>query len=294
MRSRLIKIFYIPLLNNLRFLILCISSLVFFSCSSEEEELLASYKDEDLTLRYVLNNIPSNTIDTNSFIAHYTQSWIRNKMLLDKAKMYVHENDIDIVNPVKDYKESLLIHKYHTELLSNQFDTNVSREEIEKYYKKHFEDFILQKDIVKARYVMINNIDSRSSYEKMRHLITMKNQSDIDELNNLCELYENRCFLNDSTWFYFSDFIHQLPISLKESENILFKKNKIYSFTSDNLICIVFLEDYQIKGGNSPLSFVFEDIKELLQSKNKIQFISDIEDKLYSDALSSGEIKIYK
>jgi hypothetical protein len=38
---------------------------------------------------------------------------------------------------------------------------------------------------------------------------------------------------------------------------------------------------------------VFNNIRSLLKNKNKIKFINDIEDKLYQEAISSGNIKIY-
>lgn len=55
----------------------------------------------------------------------------------------------------------------------------------------------------------------------------------------------------------------------------------------------MFIRDFQIKGSKSPLPFVFSNIRSILQSKNKKRFITNLEEKLYQEALSSEYIKIY-
>ena len=51
----------------------------------------------------------------------------------------------------------------------------------------------------------------------------------------------------------------------------------------DNFVYVIFIRDYQIKGNKSPLSFVFSNIRKMLQSKNKKQFITNLEKKLYQE-----------
>ena len=80
----------------------------------------------------------------------------------------------------------------------------------------------------------------------------------------------------------------------KESKKIFSKKNKLYSFTDGDFIFLFFIKDYQIKGGESPLPFVFRNIREILRNKNKQKFLNEIEDKFYNEALASKHIKIYK
>ena len=61
----------------------------------------------------------------------------------------------------------------------------------------------------------------------------------------------------------------------------------------DNFVYVIYIRDYQIEGNKSPLPFVFSNIRKILQSKNKKQFITNLEKKLYQEALFSEHIKIY-
>jgi len=264
--------------------------LVLFSCDSEDEgSFIASYKDNNLTLEEVLFNKPL-LVDSATFVNKEINRWIKNQVILDKAKLYIDENDKELQLKVKKYKELLIINKYQTELINNEFDTTILKSDVEEYYKNHQEDFILHKNIVKARFVKVNN--ETLNLKKIENLVITKDDFEMKELSKFCEMYAENSFLNDSVWMYFSDFDQKIIISEKERKKIFSKKNKLYSFTDDHFISLFFVQDYQIKGEESPLAFVFSNIREILRNKNKQKFLNEIENKLYNEALSSEHIKI--
>ena len=265
---------------------------VLFSCGSEDESsFIASYKDNNLTLEEVLLNKPL-SVDSATFVNEYINNWLRNKVIVNKAQLYIDEDDKELQSKVNSYKENLIINRYQNELINNQFDTTVLKSDIEQYYTNHQQDFILHKNIVKARFVIMNK--ETLNLNKIEKLIITKDNLEINELSEFCEMYAENSFLNDSIWVYFSEFYQKLPISEKESKKIFYKKNKLYSFTDRDFIFLFFIKDYQIKGGESPLPFVFRNIREILRNKNKQKFLNEIEDKLYNEALASEHIKIYK
>ena len=91
---------------------------------------------------------------------------------------------------------------------------------------------------------------------------------------------------------YFSIFNKRLPNFIKDEEYFL--KNTKGVFFEDNLYrYYVFIKDYQIKGGVSPLSIERQKIKDLLLNKKKISFLNQFEDELYQNALAKKKIKIY-
>ena len=264
--------------------------LVLFACDSEDEgSFIVSYKDNNLTLEEVLLNKPL-LVDSATFVNNEINRWIKNQVILDKAKLYIDENDKELHLKVRKYKELLIINRYQTELINNEFDTTVLRSDIEEYYKNYPEDFILHKNIVKARIVIINK--KTLNLKKIEDLIITKDDLEMKELSEFCRMHAENSFLNDSVWMYFSYFDQKIIISEKERKKIFSKKNKLYSFTDDHFISLFFIKDYQIKGEESPLPFVISNIREILRNKNKQKFLNKIENKLYNEALSSEHIKI--
>ena len=55
----------------------------------------------------------------------------------------------------------------------------------------------------------------------------------------------------------------------------------------------MFIKDFQIKGSISPLAFEKEKIKDVLLNKKKIDYLKQLEDELYQNALAKKKIKIY-
>ena len=285
--------FYILYLNRLHKYLIIFIFFFLFSCYTENEtNNIASYKEHYLTLEEALNDLPPKTKDTTSFLDKYIYEWITNKIVLNKAKLYIDENDSEITNSINQYKETLIIHKYQKELINSQFDTVIPKNEIKKYYENYASNFILHKDIVMARMIKINN--ETLYLDKAKKLISA--QSDIDkyDLVDFCEMYAENSFLNDSNWIYLSELTQKIPNVSKLNNKLLSNKNKIHSFTDDNFIYIVYIKDYQIKGNKSPLLFVFKKINQILQNQNKRKFIRNLKVKLYEEAQSSQQIKIFK
>tara|TARA_B100000683_G_scaffold119042_1_gene117038 strand:+ start:7563 stop:8420 length:858 start_codon:yes stop_codon:yes gene_type:complete len=284
--------FCILLLNKLDKYLILFVFIFLFSCSSENNEgYIASYKDDFLTLDDALNDFPPNIKDTSFFLETYINDWLINKVILNKAKLYIDENDSDIISSVNQYKETLIIHKYQNELINSQFDTTITRDDVKEYYEKYSNDFVLHKDIVKARLIKINK--ETLHLNKVKDLVSTTDEAELLELVDFCEMYSDNSFLNDSVWVYLSEFSQKLPNGSKEYKKLLSNKNKIHSFMDDNFVYVIYIRDYQIEGNKSPLPFVFSNIRKILQSKNKKQFITNLEKKLYQEALFSEHIKIY-
>ena len=236
-------------------------------------------------------DMPDNVSDSASYVSDYINKWLRNNVIVNKAKLYIDENEESLVESVEQYKNNLLVYKYQKELIDNQFDTTVSKSDIQSYYDEYITDFVLHKDIVKARLIVLDKDALKK--EEVEILISTDDNVSLNELMDICEMYAVNYFLNDSAWVYSSEFSQKLPITIKESNKILIRNNKTHVFTDDNFIYLLYVMNHQIKGSKSPLTFVFNNIRLLLQNKNKIKFTNDIEDKLYQEAISSGDIKIY-
>ena len=77
-------------LNKLNRILLYLFAVLLFSCSSEKENnYLASYKNEQLLLEEVYDNIPLNISDTNTYISNYINDWLKTKVVYNKAKLYI-------------------------------------------------------------------------------------------------------------------------------------------------------------------------------------------------------------
>ena len=118
-------------------LFLCIP-LFFMACSSlsSEDKLLVSLYDKELYLSEISNSFPEEA-DSVTFVQSYVDSWIKKQLLVAQAEMNLTDALKNVEDRIDDYRSSLLIYAYQQELISQNFDTVVSKIEIQNYYNKN-------------------------------------------------------------------------------------------------------------------------------------------------------------
>ena len=67
-----------------------------------------------------------------------------------------------------------------------------------------------------------------------------------------------------------------------------------YFETEDSMFhYFINIQDYKLKKELAPLSFVSANIRKIIITKRKIQFIKSVEESIYRDAESKNKFKIY-
>ncbi len=256
----------------------------------KEDKLLASIYNNKLYLSEIINSIPQEG-DSTEFIKSYIDSWIKKQLLITQAEMNLTDALKDVDERINDYRNSLLIYAYQQELIKQNFDTTVSDQEILSYYKLCQESFELKQNIFKGRFVKIA-VDA-PRLDDLRKIFQSEKEDDREDLLEYCRQFASVYNLEDTRWVYFSKFAENLPLEVNNSTNYL-STNNYYTYTIDSSKYFLFINEYQIKGGTSPLGLVQEEIRKIILNKNKLQFLKSLEDDLFQQAIANRKIKIYQ
>ena len=267
--------------------------LFFMACNSlsSEDKLLVSLYDKDLYFSEISNSLPEDKTDSTAFVQSYIDSWIKKQLLVAQAEMNLTDALKDVEDRIDDYRNSLLIYAYQQELIKQNFDTLVSKEEIQNYYNENADELELKENIFKGRYV--KTAFDAPKLELLRKLFCSNKEEDIEDLLEYCRQFAADYQLEDSQWIYFSKFADKLPINIKNTTYFL-SSNKYYTYTADSSKYFFFINKYQIKGGRSPLSLVQEKIRKIILNRNKLLFLKQLEEELYHKAISDNKIKIHQ
>ena len=273
-------------------LLFCIP-LFFMACNSlsSEDKLLVSLYDKDLYFSEISNSLPEDKTDSTAFVQSYIDSWIKKQLLVAQAEMNLTDALKDVEDRIDDYRSSLLIYAYQQELIKQNFDTLVSKEEIQNYYNENGDELELKENIFKGRYV--KTAFDAPKLELLRKLFRSNKEEDIEDLLEYCRQFAADYQLEDSQWIYFSKFADKLPINIKNTTYFL-SSNRYYTYTADSSKYFFFINKYQIKGSRSPLSLVQEKIRKIILNRNKLLFLKQLEEELYHKAISDNKIKIHQ
>ena len=258
---------------------------------SSDDKLLVTLYDKELYFSEISKALPNEQSDSAVFVQSYIDSWIKKQLLVAQAEMNLTDALKDVEGKINDYRNSLLIYAYQQELIKQNFDTVVSKEEIQNYYDENIPEMELKENIFKGRYVK-TSIDA-PKLANLTRLFRSTKEQDVEDLMEYCRQFASDYHLEETKWVYFSKFVDKLPVKVS-NEPYYLSSNKYYTYTSDSSRYFLFIDQYQIKGSASPLTLVQERIRNIILNRNKLSFLKQLEDELYQNAIANNKIKIHQ
>lgn len=252
-------------------------------------EIVAIVNTEKLFKEDLKAILPSNIAkeDSSVLVKGYINDWAIKQLLLKKAEANSSQKDVEQISSlVRDYKESLLINSYKERLIKQQLDTIVNDLEIESFYEKNKENFKLNEELLKIKYLHFdNNIINKKEFT------TLFKSEDIDDLEALekQQLSFKYYQFNDSIWTRLDKVLLKLPFS---KDNLL-KKTQFVQKQDSLGLYLVAIKDVLVRNDIAPLSYIEPTIKQMILHKRKIQLIRDIEKILVKDATRNNNFKVY-
>lgn len=235
-------------------------------------------------------SVPLKTMADSAAMISYINSWLMEKLLVEKARLNLPEEEQDFEKLIEQYRNSLLIHAYQEQLVSQMLDTNITEEEIRKYYDDNPDDFALKNNIVRAEYVIFAR--KNPSADKVRGWFTSTDQAKREKLNEFCNQSAFRCSLWDSTWVMMDALEKIIPLEYA-SQELFLSSRKFVEIQDSSLVYLLKINDYKIKESLSPLEFEKERIRNIILNVRKTSLLMDMQQNTYKDAFSSGKLEIY-
>jgi len=269
------------------------SSCRFFDNEKTESDAVARAYDNFLYLSDLKNLVPPNTSkgDSAQLIKNYIDNWIRQQLILSKAKLNLNLSDnVEIEKQIEEYRSTVITYSYKKELIKQQLDTAISMEEIQTYFDKNSINFNVSAPIVKANYVKLDR--STPDLDKFKKLYYSDQMEDRVELEAFCHQYANSFLLDSTAWIYFDDLMREVPLQVSDPVSFLKLNSQIEIVDSLNLIFIK-IKEYRLKDETSPLHFELKNIKSIILNQRKLELIRKMEQSVYDDAIANNNFEIF-
>jgi len=237
--------------------------------------------------------VPTGTTSKDSIeiTRTYINNWIRQELLLHQAESNLSTEQMDFEKQVEQYRNSLIIFQYESELVRQKLDTTVSMQEIEEYYKKNEDNFQLHENILRTVYLSVSKNSTLA--QRFRQLIRSNKDADKDKLTELCQQQAAEFHLDEQAWLSFSEFASKIPLSVSDQQEFL-SKNPYFEVQDSSFRYLVSIKEYKIKESVSPLSFEVGNIRAILLNKRKSEMLTRMEEDLYKAALGKKNFEIYQ
>jgi len=259
----------------------------------EKEKPVARVYDSYLYRDDLAGVVPpgTNATDSAEITSAYISNWVRQELLLKQAEDNLDETNRDFTRQIEQYRNSLIIYAYESELVKQKLDTVVPQSEIEAYYKENQENFHLRENIVLASYVILSKNSPAAS--KIKSLLVSSREADKEKLLALCQENGAEYRINDGTWMSFADLTRKIPLTVDDPEEFL-DKNKYYEVKDSTTMYYIAISDYKSKESISPLNFETESIRTIILNKRKAELMKQMEEDLFNDAVKRNKYEIFK
>lgn len=265
------------------------------ACNSflAKDEPVAKVGEHLLTMKELSGYIPDYLDDTDSALwaEDYIKKWVQRELLHLKAEENLKAELKDVSKELEEYRNSLIVYRYKNELVKEKMDTAVSDANIQKYFTEHRESFILNRNIVKAIYIKIPV--QVSNPDNIKDLCMTENKEKQAKLNEYCMSYAKAYDRFNDQWVAADMVLKNIPAVIKDQDQFL-ERNRFVETTDINYYYIVYIRDYRLSGSISPTEYVQNEIRNLILSKQKIEFLKQIEKDIYKEGIDKNKVKLYK
>ena len=240
------------------------------------------------------NDLPEYTSKDDSLIkiSSFIETWAKEKVLYDLSIINLSQSKrAEIDELVENYKVDLYINSYKDLIVNSKIDSIVTTEQIDSFYTLNINNFKLNENLVKYRYIKVPN--DNININRIRRYIVRVNEQDryfLDSLNfQFADLK-----LNDSIWFTERDVISSIDFINQNNKSKYFIKNRLFTIEDSNYTNFFIVDDILRSGNIPPISYLYERIKSTIVNQRKLNLLKNLNKEILNDALKSRKYEVYK
>ena len=240
------------------------------------------------------NQLPSFSSEQDSILRYlnYIETWAKEKILYDLSLTNLSQskkNDLDLL--VEKYKVDLYINSYKDLIVNSRIDSIVTDQEIESFYNMNIDNFKLNENLLKYRYLKVPSDNINIS--RIRRYIQRLNESDRDFLDSLNFQFAD-LKINDTVWFTEREVISSIEFINQKNKSNYMRINRLYEFEDEQYTNYFIVKDLLKSGNIPPLSYLYDRIKSNIINQRKLNLIQNINKEILNDAIKSSKYEVFK
>ncbi len=227
--------------------------------------------------------------DSVRLARQYINTWALDHVFLNIAEEQLSKTEKDVTRELEDYRKSLLKYRYEQLYVNERLDTAVSDEMVEEYYEANKAKFILQRPVVKARYLRIAN-DS-PTLKKIRKKMPSDEAQDLVEADSLAYSSALKFATWGNEWLDIATLAREFSmdhVSLTMSIN----GSWIEKVDTTGVLNLAYISEIVRAGYAAPIGYCAPSIKDMIISARKQELVTSLERDLLNDARKTGQFVI--
>ncbi len=231
--------------------------------------------------------------DSVKVLKAFAEKWVRQQMLLQKAKENIPDDDPGIMRKIEDYRQHLTLYEYEKALIAGKLDTSIKATEVQKYYDEFGKNFPLQNEVHYMQYIKLN--EDKPDFKDIRKLILSASKSDEDNerIDGYSKVNASNYAYGYPLWYSSESIKTLFQLSANELSGLQ-QSSRFKEFKRDDgTILFIRIIETKRKGDLMPIELARTDIAKILIEKRKMRLIEQTYERAYRDGLSSKKAEIF-
>ena len=236
--------------------------------------------------------VPENTpiMDSIQRVSYFIDSWIKRQVLVHQAEINLNKEELDLKKQLEEYRNSLVIYAYESQLINQKLDTVISEDETADYYEQNNEDFQLRSTMVRVAYVILKeDCKQKADFKK---LLSDPDTLLLQNIDIQATYYAVKSNVDVDKWVRLDELTNIIPIEIFNAESFL-KKKKFVCFDMNEYTYMVRFVDYLLEESISPLEMVSDNIKSVILAQRKEALLEKMNVALYEKARKERAFEVY-
>ena len=228
--------------------------------------------------------------DSVLLVNRYINSWAADRVYLKIAEEQLSKSEQDVTKELEDYRKSLLKYRYEQLYVNERLDTAVSMDHIEEYYRAHQDKFVLDRPVVKARF--LNIAGDSPVLKQIRKRMSSSDANELVEADSLAFSSAVKFTTWSDSWIDIAVIAREYSVDYTD---LLSKMNKgwIENVDTTGYMKLTYISAMTQKGKIAPLEYCQEDIRNVIISSRRQDILLNLEQDLLKDARENGEFVIF-
>ncbi len=229
--------------------------------------------------------------DSINFSQAFIEKWIVGQLKLQEAEKLFSQSESDIDRLVEEYRRSLLVHRLDRHYLEAEPCGEITDKDIASYYNANKLNFRISQPMVKGEIFAVDE-----KFRRREQLLKWFESGKAEHREDFVESCRknNMMYLQFDEWVSFSDFLSNLPLLRTAKNNELLGNRKTQRIHHDKTYYYFRITNVLRAGDTMPIEMAKENIRQILINRHCMGVLNRQEERIKSNALSSGHAKIYE
>lgn len=226
--------------------------------------------------------------DSVAFVEQYKLNWMKELLLMDKATHNI-PNNAEIDRLVENYRKSLILHTYQQELINQNLANEVTEEEMLAYFEGHQPLFKAERPLLKGLFIKVPLSAPQLTQLRRWYKDTARVAVENLEKYGLQHAVKYEYFYDK--WVSIAEILDWVPYDEEELTDYLTKRQYL-ELKDTTFYYFLNVTDYRPVGAQEPFEFAQSQVKDILLNMRRMDYIEQVKNELYEEALEENKIKI--